>query len=302
MLLSTLISNFGGSVTLDASVRVYVGGTESERIRPICRAGAGGGTPSIKLPLDITYSCSAVFDFGGQTHDIAFELFGTASDNGSGEFDVAMRHGPTTYTRTPLQPPTLTLSVDAFTDGTFDVTLTSDAALDGASIAASDLTITPVGLGTISNPVSGAPVRVSDTEYRFPITVVGRGDLEFRIAAGAINGATGLVNTAASNTATTNTNDERPTGAFSGLASTVGLAGDQVTITFNEPVGLIIELLTLNNLRASNLLSGDALTYTFDVEPIADGPASIFLPAGLAADLGGNSTLAVGPVTTNAVV
>ncbi|MBF9050215.1 hypothetical protein GTA62_11380 [Roseobacter sp. HKCCD9010] len=250
--------------------------------------------------LDTLHTCVAEFDFGGQSHAFSYTLFGTITDNGNGTFRGTATRGVATYTRTP--PPTLTLAVDAFTNNTFDVTLTSDVALDGASIAASDLTITPVGLGTISNPVSGAPVRVSDTEYRFPITVVGRGDLEFRVAAGAINGATGLANTAASNTASTNTNDERPTGAFSGLASTVGLAGDQVTITFNEPVGLIIELLTLNNLRASNLLSGDALTYTFDVEPIADGPASIFLPAGLAADLGGNSTLAVGPITTNAVV
>jgi hypothetical protein len=93
-----------------------------------------------------------------------------------------------------------------------------------------------------------------------------------------------------------------PAPVISGLASTVGLTADQVTIDFGETVtGFDLTDLTVVNLVASNLQQGgtDGL-YTFDVVATGNGAGSISLPADAVDDLGGNGNTAAAEVTTTA--
>jgi len=65
-----------------------------------------------------------------------------------------------------------------------------------------------------------------------------------------------------------------------------------VTVTFNEPVtGLASNDFTAVN-ATIGALTGSGANYTLQVNPIADGPAEIFLAAGAAIDAAGNVSLA----------
>ncbi|MBF9059158.1 hypothetical protein HKCCSP123_08175, partial [Rhodobacterales bacterium HKCCSP123] len=92
-----------------------------------------------------------------------------------------------------------------------------------------------------------------------------------------------------------------PAPVLSGLASTVGLAGDAVAVDFSEEVtGFDLDDLELTNLSAANLTDQGGGTFTFDVTATGDGPASITIPAGAAQDAAGNPSTAT-EATTAAV-
>lgn len=89
-----------------------------------------------------------------------------------------------------------------------------------------------------------------------------------------------------------------PAPVLSGLVATVGLADDQVTIEFGEPVGFALSDLTLSNLPADNLQPSGTTAYTFDVEPTVDGAGSMSLAANTVTDAGNTAATAV---TTTAI-
>nr|WP_255598712.1 Ig-like domain-containing protein [Hasllibacter sp. MH4015] len=93
------------------------------------------------------------------------------------------------------------------------------------------------------------------------------------------------------------------TATLSGLAANVGLAGDQVTLTFSEAVtGFELSDLSLTNLAASNLQTSDNTVFTFDVTATGDGTGRISLPAAVAnATSGGGANTAAAEITTNAI-
>lgn len=89
---------------------------------------------------------------------------------------------------------------------------------------------------------------------------------------------------------------------LSGLAGTVGLAGDTVTLTFGNPVsGFSLSDLTLTNLFASNLQTSDNTTFTFDVAATGDGVGRISLAENTVEDAAGNLNSAAAEVTTASV-
>lgn len=89
-----------------------------------------------------------------------------------------------------------------------------------------------------------------------------------------------------------------PAPVLSGLVATVGLADDQVTIEFGEPVGFALSDLTLSNLSAGNLQPSGTTAYTFDVEPTVDGAGSMSLAGNTVTDAGNTAATAV---TTTAI-
>lgn len=90
-----------------------------------------------------------------------------------------------------------------------------------------------------------------------------------------------------------------PTPVLSGLASTVGLGGDSVTIDFGQTVtGFELSDLTLSATLEASRTDG---LYMFDMTAVSDGPGSISLPAGVA-DTSGVQNEAATAVMTSADV
>ncbi|NIG56457.1 Ig-like domain-containing protein [Chitinophaga sp. Cy-1792] len=73
-----------------------------------------------------------------------------------------------------------------------------------------------------------------------------------------------------------------------------------VTATFTEDVsGLNVNAFTVTNGSASGLTTVNAKTYTFTVTPAADGPVTVYLPAGKALNIGNNGNTVSNTISTD---
>ena len=151
---------------------------------------------------------------------------------------------------------------------------------------------TPTLTGTVDDPTAAVSVTVagetsaatvSGNTWSVDVTSPlgdGKYDVEVTAADPAGNSTTitavnGLVIDTTPPTAVLTATGPNPTGA----------ATIPFKITFSEPVtGLTASALAVTNGTASNLLTGDNVTFTFDVTPAADGPVVVSVPANAARD------------------
>ncbi len=185
-------------------------------------------------------------------------------------------------------PPGVTLAsgVGAYTNAAFSVTATFTEPVTG--FVAGDVTVTN---GTVQNFTG------SDDSYSFDVSPSADGPVSVSVGAGVAQDPAGNPNTASNSINTTY--DGTPPDVT--LASGVGAytnAAFSVTATFTEPVtGFVAGDVTVANGTVQNFTGSDD-SYSFDVSPLADGPVSVSVGAGVAQDLAGNPNTASNSINT----
>ena len=165
-------------------------------------------------------------------------------------------------------------------------TLTVDFgnAIKPDTFTASDVT---TSTGTVSEPTTG-----DNQTFRFDIMNFANEDVEISIAAGTVEYVSGNINAEAH----AQIDRTPPTVVLSTITpSSTNAQNATFTAAFSEPVAFTsgISDISVTGGTASNLSpSGTSRTFTFIVTPAGGGEVPVFIPAGSAADLAGNTNTA----------
>ncbi len=176
--------------------------------------------------------------------------------------------------------PSVVLSTSAtnpFTTSNIQVTATFSEPVTG--VGAGDFSIAN---GNISNLVTS-----NNQVYTFDLTPVSTGAITVDFAQNLANDAAGNGNTAAVQLTTAYSGTTPLVTLSSAAAAVTNSSPFSVTATFSEVMsGLLVSEITIGNGTASNLATGDNITFTFDVTPSGDGAVTAQIPAGVAENAG----------------
>ncbi|MEG4037710.1 Ig-like domain-containing protein, partial [Microcoleus sp. S36b_A4] len=243
------------------------------------------------IATDVNLTNSTISNFTGSGTTYTFTVTPTATGNVTVDIPAATatdtvgnnNTAATQLTRTAdITAPTVTLTSTSptTTNAPFLVTATFSESVTG--FIASDVNLTN---STISNFTG------SGTTYTFTVTPTATGAVTVDIPAATAIDTAGNNNTAAAQL--TRTADiTAPTVALTSASPTTTNAPFLVTATFSESVtGFIASDVNLTNSTISNF-TGSGTTYTFTVNPTADGPVTVDIPAARATDTAGNNNTA----------
>ncbi|WP_115870516.1 LamG-like jellyroll fold domain-containing protein, partial [Marinoscillum furvescens] len=207
---------------------------------------------------------------------------GVATD-GAGNGNTAASTYSNTYDNTP---PTVDIQDEpAVVSSTSPFSITLQFSEDVSGFVVGDISVT--------NGSAGNFMAVDASTYTADITPSGTGDMTISINAGVAQDAAGNTNTAAF-PAITQYDASVPTVTItSAEPDPTNSSSFIVNIDFSESVsGFELSDITVTNGSASNLTTGDSISFSVDIAPTADGLVSVDVGAGVATDGGGNGNTA----------
>src|SRR5688572_28330133 len=142
---------------------------------------------------------------------------------------------------------------------------------------------------TPGNATVGNFIAVDGDTYTFDLTPLADGPVTADIGAGLATDTAGNGNTAAAQFIRTFDTDAPPLAMTSAALNPTNTSPIPVTVQFSENVtGFDVGDITPGNATVGNFIAVDGNTYTFDLTPLADGPVTADIAAGVAQDSGGN--------------
>jgi putative Ig domain-containing protein/Big-like domain-containing protein len=278
ILSSTAASTTSTAFTVTATFSENVTGFDAADV------SVGNGVVSALAGSGSTYTFVVTPTAAGSvTVDVAANSAADSAGNGN----TAATQLTRTYDATA---PTVTLAATATSPVNTAFTVT---AVFSKSVTGFDASDVNVGNGSAS-AFSG-----SGTTYSFTVTPAADGFLTVDVAGGSATDSAGNGNTAATQLLRT-ADVTRPTPTLSSSAGSPINAAIVITATFSESVtGFDASDVVAGNGTVSGL-AGSGSTYTFTVEPAADGPVTVDIAGGAATDGAGNASIAATQLTRTA--
>ena len=232
--------------------------------------GAIQASPITTACNSASYSQAVVLTGADGTKSITAQQTNSYGTTGSANISVTLDStSPSAVLSTSITEPTNASSIPVTL--TFSETVTS---VDQSKITVSN--------GTLSN-FSG-----SGSVYIFNVVPLSQGAVSINVEAGSAQDAAGNLSLAAATLSRTYDSVQSSVTTSSSVSSPTNLSSIPVTIQFSKPVlGFTISGLSLTNATAS-ALSGSGSTYTFILNPTAQGSVSVLVSAGSAHDAAGN--------------
>jgi hypothetical protein len=248
---------------------VVANGTVSNFVAVDARTFTFDVTPAAEGAVTVSVAAGAALDMFGNANP--------ASPAAAVEYDIT---APTPAVSTTATDPT---NLDAIP---FTVTFDED-------VTGFDETDIAVANGAASNFVA-----VDARTFTFDVTPAADGPVAVSVAAAAAQDLAGNTS-AASNTVTVTSDRTAPTATVTAPADPTNADPIVFTVTFDEPAADLSPAgLTATNGTVGTVTRVDARTFTVEVSPAADGPVTLTVPAGAAADVAGNVTTADASAST----
>lgn len=328
-------SVFDGLVTVDIAAGAAQDSVGNPSVAASFSITVDATLPSAPIVTGLTPATESGPSGSGLTNVTSPTLVGTAEadatvtvygDTGSGPLllGITTADGSGNWTFTPSTP---------FTNGTITITATATDAAGNVSAASTPFDVTidtvapiatlsttatsPTKLASIPFTVtfdvdtpgfteSGLAVtngsisnftKVDNQTYTFDVIPTSDGVILVSVLEGASIDAAGNVSSVIDDSIVSD--QSAPiTNVTTTANNPTNLATIPFTVTFSEVVfGFTLADVTVTNGTPSNLQTVSGSTYTFDVTPTADGPVTVTIDAGSAADIAGNLNL-VSPTIT----